>query len=56
MTYSGRWAVSRLAQVEDLYCHLLVVDALPSAASAMLDMLVEECSLNQDVTLQPCEG
>ena len=32
------------------------VDALPTAACAMIDMLVEESCLNQDVPPQPCEG
>ena len=31
------------------------VDALPTAACAMIDVLVEECRLNQDVPPQPCE-
>ena len=35
---------------------LASVDALPTAACAMNDVLVEECRLNQDVPPQPCEG
>ena len=32
------------------------VDTLLTAACVMIDILVEECRLNQDVPPQPCEG